>query len=30
MAFLHSKGILHGDLSGGNVLLASSDATPQG
>ena len=30
MAFLHSKGIIHGDLSGGNVLLASSNVTPHG
>lgn len=30
MAFLHAKGIAHGDLTGGNVLLASDDASPLG
>ena len=25
MSYLHSLDILHGDLSGGNILLASSD-----
>ncbi|KAL3147321.1 hypothetical protein ABBQ32_002806 [Trebouxia sp. C0010 RCD-2024] len=30
MAFLHSKSIVHGDLSGGNVMLTSSPINPHG
>lgn len=28
MAFLHERGVAHGDLTGGNVLLASNPASP--
>ncbi|CAL8465702.1 g5238 [Coccomyxa elongata] len=30
LAFLHSQGLMHGDLSSGNVLLASSPDAPHG
>ena len=30
LAYLHSLDILHGDLSGGNILLASSNKDPRG
>jgi serine/threonine protein kinase len=30
LAHLHAAGILHGDLNGGNVLLASSPEDPRG
>ena len=30
MAFLHSRGIVHGDLTGGNVLLATDPSSPNG
>ena len=30
MAFLHARGVAHGDLTGGNVLLASDPASPSG
>ncbi|KAK9820570.1 hypothetical protein WJX72_011761 [[Myrmecia] bisecta] len=30
MAFLHAHNIIHGDLTGGNILLSSSSADPRG
>ena len=30
LAYLHSQDLLHGDLTGGNILLASSDADERG
>jgi hypothetical protein len=30
MEFLHGRGLVHGDLSGGNILLASSAANAHG
>lgn len=30
MAYLHQQGILHGDLTGGNVLLSSNDKDSRG
>lgn len=30
MAFLHERGVAHGDLTGGNVLLASNPDSPAG
>jgi len=30
MEFLHARGLVHGDLSGGNILLASSAANAHG
>ena len=29
LAYLHSMDVMHGDLTGGNVLLQSSVATPE-
>ncbi len=30
LAYLHSQDLLHGDLTGGNILLASNDADERG
>ena len=30
MAFLHARGVVHGDLTGGNVLLATDTSSPNG
>lgn len=30
LSYLHSQDLLHGDLTGGNILLASSDADERG
>ena len=30
MAFLHARGVVHGDLSGGNILLTSCASNPHG
>ena len=30
MAFLHGRGVVHGDLTGGNVLLATDENSPSG